>query len=97
MVAVDALTGRQIWKTYVIPDVPKPAGKNAKGTQQFTPSGGGVWNSPTLDPAHRALYVGTGDAYTNPAYKTTDAILALDMDNGKVLWSVQASLAMPGS
>ena len=89
MVAVDALTGRQIWKTYVIPDVPKPAGKNAKGTQQFTPSGGGVWNSPTLDPAHRALYVGTGDAYTNPAYKTTDAILALDMDNGKVLWSVQ--------
>ena len=89
VVAVDALTGRQIWKTYVIPDVPKPAGKNAKGTQQFTPSGGGVWNSPTLDPAHRALYVGTGDAYTNPAYKTTDAILALDMDNGKVLWSAQ--------
>jgi outer membrane protein assembly factor BamB len=89
VVAVDALTGRQIWKTYVIPDAPKPAGRNAKGTQQFTPSGGGVWNSPTLDPAHRALYVGTGDAYTNPAYKTTDAILALDMDNAKVLWSVQ--------
>jgi polyvinyl alcohol dehydrogenase (cytochrome) len=87
--ALDALTGRQIWKTYVIPGAPKPAGKNAKGAQQFTPSGGGVWNSPTLDPQRHALYVGTGDAYTQPASKTTDSILALDMDTGKVLWSVQ--------
>ncbi|HLI83330.1 MAG TPA: PQQ-binding-like beta-propeller repeat protein [Bryobacteraceae bacterium] len=87
--ALDALTGRQIWKTYVIPDAPKPAGKNAKGTPQFTPSGGGVWNSPTIDPARRALYVGTGDAYTKPANQNTDSIMALDIDTGKVLWSVQ--------
>jgi polyvinyl alcohol dehydrogenase (cytochrome) len=89
VVALDALTGRQVWKTYVIPEAPKAAGKNATGTQQFAPSGGGVWNAPTLDPGRHALYVGTGDAYTEPAGKGTDAILALDMDNGKVLWSVQ--------
>jgi len=87
--ALDASTGRQIWKTYVIPETPKPTGKNSNGTQQFGPSGGGVWNSPTLDPERHALYVGTGDAYTAPAAKGTDAILALDMDSGKVLWSVQ--------
>jgi polyvinyl alcohol dehydrogenase (cytochrome) len=87
--ALDALTGRQIWKTYVVPEAPKPTGKNAKGTQQHGPSGGGVWNAPTLDPPRHALYVGTGDAYTAPASKTTDSILALDMDTGKVLWSVQ--------
>lgn len=89
VVALDAFSGRQIWKTYVIPDAPKATTKNAKGTQQFGPSGGGVWNSPTVDPPRHALYVGTGDAYTAPAPKTTDAVLALDMDSGKVLWSVQ--------
>jgi polyvinyl alcohol dehydrogenase (cytochrome) len=87
--ALDAVTGRQIWKTYIIPDVPKLVGKNAKGAQQFHPAGGGVWSAPTLDPKRHALYVGTGDAYTAPAAKTTDAIVALDMDSGKVLWSVQ--------
>jgi polyvinyl alcohol dehydrogenase (cytochrome) len=87
--ALDALTGRQIWKTYVIPQAARATGKNAKGTPQFGPAGGGVWNSPTLDPMRHALYIGTGDAYTAPAPRTTDAILALDMDSGKVLWSVQ--------
>ena len=87
--ALDALTGRVIWKTYIVPDEPKPTGKNAKGTQQFAPSGGGVWNSPTIDPRRRALYVGTGDAYSAPAAKTTDAIVALNLDTGEMLWSVQ--------
>lgn len=87
--ALDAMTGRQIWKTYVIPETPRPTAKNEKGTQQFGPSGGGVWNAPTLDPQRHALYVGTGDSYTAPAATRTDAILALDMDNGKVLWAVQ--------
>jgi polyvinyl alcohol dehydrogenase (cytochrome) len=87
--ALDAQTGRQIWKSYIIPEANKATGKNAKGTQQFGPSGGGVWNSPTLDPRRHALYVGTGDAYTAPAAKTTDAIVALDLDTGKMLWSVQ--------
>ncbi len=67
VVALDAYTGKQIWKTYTITDVPKANGKNAKGTPRFTPSGGGVWSSPTLDPKRRALYIGTGDAYTQPA------------------------------
>lgn len=87
--ALDAQTGRQIWKSYIIPEAPKATIKNAKGTQQYGPSGGGVWNSPTLDPKRHALYVGTGDAYTAPAAKTTDAIVALDLDSGKMLWSVQ--------
>ncbi len=89
VLALDAQTGRQIWKTYMISETPKPAGKNPKGTQLYAPSGAGVWNAPTIDPKRRALYVGTGDAYTNPAAKTTDSIMALSLDDGKVLWSVQ--------
>lgn len=89
IVALDARTGRQIWKTYMIPDAPKPTTKNAKGTQLYAPSGAGVWSAPTIDPKRRALYVGTGDAYTQPAAKTTDSIVALSLADGKILWSVQ--------
>ncbi|HEX4592927.1 MAG TPA: PQQ-binding-like beta-propeller repeat protein, partial [Bryobacteraceae bacterium] len=89
VVALDANTGRQIWKTYVIPDPPKPVKKNSVGTQLWTPSGGAVWNTPTIDPKQHALYVGTGNAYTQPAQERTDAVLALDLDTGKVRWVVQ--------
>ena len=89
IVAMDARTGRRIWKTYIIPEAPKPTRKTSKGIQLWTPSGGAVWSSPTVDPMRRAIYIGTGDAYTEPAPKTTDAIMALSMDTGKVLWSVQ--------
>ena len=89
VVALDAATGKQVWKTYTIAEEPKPLGKNSNGVQRFGPAGGGVWNSPTIDPARHALYVGTGDAYTEPAPDTTDAIMAMDLNTGKILWSVQ--------
>lgn len=89
VVALDAATGRQIWKTYMIPEEPKQIGKNANGTLRWAPAGAGVWNSPTIDEKRHALYIGTGDAYTSPAARTTDSIMALDLDSGKILWSVQ--------
>jgi polyvinyl alcohol dehydrogenase (cytochrome) len=89
VVALDASTGKRIWKTYMIADEPKPAGKNTNGVERFAPAGAGVWSSPTIDARRRVLYVGTGDAYTEPAAKNTDAIIALDLDSGKILWSVQ--------
>jgi polyvinyl alcohol dehydrogenase (cytochrome) len=89
VVALDAATGRQIWKTFTIAEEPKQLGKNSNGAARWAPAGGGVWNSPTIDAQRRALYIGTGDAYTEPAPKTTDAILALALDTGKIVWSVQ--------
>jgi polyvinyl alcohol dehydrogenase (cytochrome) len=89
VVALSAETGKQIWKTYVIPDEPKPTTKNATGTQLFAPSGAAVWNSPTIDTKRRALYVGTGNAYSAPASLASDALVAMDLDSGKILWSVQ--------
>ena len=73
----------------MIPDEPKPVKKNSNGVQRWAPAGAGVWNSPTIDPKRHALYVGTGDAYAEPAAKTTDAIVALDLDTGKMLWTIQ--------
>jgi len=91
VVALEAETGKQAWKTYTIPDPPKPTTKNAAGTQLWGPSGAGVWNSPTIDPRRRALYVGTGNAYSAPAAPTTDAIVAMSLDSGNILWSAQGT------
>jgi polyvinyl alcohol dehydrogenase (cytochrome) len=90
VVALDAATGAQVWRTYVIPEVPKPTRKNSVGVQLMAPAGGAVWNSPTIDPAAHALYVGTGDAFTEPAAKNSDAVVALDLETGNILWSFQA-------
>jgi polyvinyl alcohol dehydrogenase (cytochrome) len=87
--ALDAATGKQIWKSYTIAEEPHPVRKNKQGTQLWGPSGAGVWSSPTIDPKKRAVYVVTGDAYSDPAARTSDAFLAFDMDTGKLLWSRQ--------
>jgi polyvinyl alcohol dehydrogenase (cytochrome) len=86
VVALDAATGKQIWKTYVITDTPQSTGPN-----RFGPAGGGVWSSPTIDPKLHMLYATTGDAYTEPAAKTTDAIMAMDLDTGKIHWVAQGT------
>jgi polyvinyl alcohol dehydrogenase (cytochrome) len=89
VVALDARSGKRLWKTYTITG-PLFAGRtNAAGTRLQGPSGGAVWVSPTLDPQHGALYIGTGDAYSGPVPATTDAILALGLLTGRLLWSVQ--------
>jgi polyvinyl alcohol dehydrogenase (cytochrome) len=89
VVALDAGSGAQIWKTYTIAEAPKPTKKNSKGVQLYAPAGASVWNSPTIDETRRTVYFGTGDSETEPAAKTSDAIMALDMDSGKVLWVYQ--------
>jgi polyvinyl alcohol dehydrogenase (cytochrome) len=89
VVALDAANGHTIWKTYPVQDPPKPTSKLANGVQQYGPNGGAIWSTPTLDVKNHAIYVGTGDAYTKPVSPNTDAIMALDMKTGKVIWSVQ--------
>src|SRR2546427_4764235 len=86
VVALDAATGKQIWKTYTISDTPHAVGKNKLGVRQWGPSGAAIWSSPTLDVNRKILYVGTGDNYSAPATKTSDAVMALDMELGKMLW-----------
>jgi len=88
--ALDANTGKLIWKTYVVPP-PKPSRKNSKGVQQYTSSGGSVWNAPTVDVKRRALYFGTGDGQSNPVPDTTDSVMAISMDTGKILWHYQVT------
>jgi polyvinyl alcohol dehydrogenase (cytochrome) len=89
VVALDAATGARIWIAYTIVEQPRPTGKNAKGAKTFGPSGAVPWSSPTLDLQKRRLYVGTGVNYSNPPTNTSDAIIAFDLDSGRLLWSRQ--------
>jgi polyvinyl alcohol dehydrogenase (cytochrome) len=91
VVALDASTGKEIWKAWVVPEEPKPYRTMPNGVVLYKPAGGAVWNAPTVDPVRGALYVGTGDATTAPPAKTTDAIMAVDINTGKLLWSYQAT------
>jgi polyvinyl alcohol dehydrogenase (cytochrome) len=89
VVALDAATGKQIWKTYTIGEDARPTQKNKVGTQLWGPSGVAVWSTPTVDVKRRLLYVTTGDNYTDPPTTMSDAFLAMDLDSGKILWSRQ--------
>ena len=61
VVALDAATGRQIWKSYTIPEEPKPFRKNSVGTQLWGPSGGAIWSSPVVDESRNALVRHNGE------------------------------------
>lgn len=89
VVALDAATGRQIWKAYTIAEAPQPTTKNAVGTQLYGPAGASVWSAPTIDVQQKALYVATGNSYANPATDTSDAVIAFDLASGRMLWHRQ--------
>jgi polyvinyl alcohol dehydrogenase (cytochrome) len=89
LVALDAATGKQIWKTYTVSEAPHPTSKTAAGVQNWGPSGASIWSAPTIDAKKRIIYAGTGDNFSEPATKTSDAVLAFDLDSGTLLWSKQ--------
>jgi polyvinyl alcohol dehydrogenase (cytochrome) len=76
VVALDEASGRIRWQTFTV-----PPGHD----------GGGVWSTPTIDPATGRLYVGTGNAYHDPAAETTDSIMALDARSGQILGHFQST------
>src|SRR3954447_8871811 len=75
VVALNESTGAVRWLTYTV-----PPGHD----------GGPVWSTPAIDSDTARLYVGTGNAYHEPAADTTDAILALDARNGQIAGHFQA-------
>lgn len=89
LAALDAATGRLVWQTYVIEEPSRPTRKTPGGTQLFGPAGAAIWMAPTLDLQRRTIYVGTGNAYSEPATSTSDAILAVDMETGRIRWARQ--------
>src|SRR5438105_9399191 len=88
--ALRARDGSVVWKTYLV-DPPKRTGQTAAGTPTFGPSGAGVWSRPTVDAARGLLYITTGDNYSHPATLTSDAVMALEIKTGRIVWSQQVT------
>lgn len=87
--ALDATTGKQLWKGYTVLDPAKAYKTNKNGTQLMGPAGAAVWSSPTIDEKRKLVYVSTGNSYTDVDINTSDAILAFDLETGKLVWSSQ--------
>ncbi len=81
--------GSTIWKAYTIDRAPQKTGTNSAGAAQWGPSGAPIWSAPTIDTKRGLLYVGTGDNYSVPATSTSDAVMALDLKTGRVVWTTQ--------
>lgn len=88
VLALDANSGKTLWHTFTI------EGKftdriNKLGAASIGPSGVAVWSAPTVDLEKNLLYVATGDNYSDPPTALSDAVLALELDTGKIAWSHQ--------
>ena len=89
LAALDAASGDVVWQAFTIPEAPAPRGRNPDGYFLMGPAGGAVWSAPTIDDARGVVYAGTGNAYTEPAAPTTDAIVAFDLATGAIRWTRQ--------
>ena len=87
--ALDASSGKTLWTTYTIAEEPKPYRTGPDGGQLFGPAGAAIWSAPTIDPRRGALYVATGDSYSDAPNTGSDAVTAMDLVTGKVRWSRQ--------
>jgi polyvinyl alcohol dehydrogenase (cytochrome) len=85
----DAASGEKQWVGYTIDEEPKVVGKNASGTDRIAPSGAPIWGTPVIDAQRGVMYVGTGENYSSPANDTSDAIIALSLEDGHIVWKQQ--------
>jgi polyvinyl alcohol dehydrogenase (cytochrome) len=90
LTALRVSDGSVVWKSYMV-DPPKKTGVNSVGAEQWGPSGAPIWSSPTIDTKRGLLYVTTGDNYSSPATATSDAVRALEVKTGQVVWSQQTT------
>jgi polyvinyl alcohol dehydrogenase (cytochrome) len=89
VVALDARSGEVVWKAHTIADPPSLLRVYADGTEAWGPAGGGIWSAPTIDAKRRSIYVGVGNTYSGAPQPTTDAVLAFDLDTGRLRWARQ--------
>ena len=95
IVALDAKTGSEIWRTKTIAQ-PGIAGDDSwHGLPAEQRNGASVWTSGSYDPALNLFYSGTGGPIPHSeivrgtgdgAVLYTDSTLALDADTGKIVW-----------
>jgi alcohol dehydrogenase (cytochrome c) len=96
--AHDAVTGKEVWRTYTIPKPGEPGDETWGGVPVDQRWHVGTWMVPSYDPELNLIYVGT--SVTIPAPKFIlggngakhlyhNSTLALNADTGKIVWYYQ--------
>ena len=75
VVSLNASDGKFQWRSHVIPEEPKVTGRHLLFVEKWGPSGAPVWSSPTVDTERDLIFLGTGENYTRPTSRTSDAIM----------------------
>ena len=94
--ALDAGTGREVWRFDVIPDTGAARATWPRGEDAPAPTGGGMWSSFTLDPDAGVLYVPAGNPAPDfmPELREgtnlyTNSVIALEARTGRMRDFVQ--------
>lgn len=92
--ALDAKTGRTVWKFYATPEPGEPGSETWKGDSWKT-GGGSPWMNPAIDPELGLIYWTFGDAKGDPTAREgqnlfTNALVAFDAKTGKMRWYYQS-------
>ena len=86
LVALDAVSGKILWKTRTVAEQPHQVGQTKDGHNVWGPSGASIWDSPTIDPVRNMVYAGTGNNHSNPPTGTSDSMISFNMETGAVQW-----------
>jgi alcohol dehydrogenase (cytochrome c) len=97
VVALDAKTGKEAWTFYSIPG-PGDVGHDTwpADNEEWKRGGGGVWNTPTVDPELGLVIFCTGNPVPQWGGELragdnlfTDSVVAVDLKTGKYKWHYQ--------
>ena len=96
VLAVDAVTGKVLWHFNTIPQDEKDQGWDIAGPTWVggERNGGGIWETPAIDPELGMLYVAVGNPFGDSTKRAgtnlfTDSILALTLSTGTLKWHFQ--------
>jgi len=90
VVAYDAETGKEVWKTYTVPAPGEPGSETWLKADTWKRGGGSVWMTGTYDPDTKLAFWGTGNAAPwfgdqRPGDNLySSSTVALDPDTGKL-------------
>ena len=90
LVALDAETGKEVWRTYTIP-APGEAGNETWPGDTWQYGGGSIWVTGTYDAESKTAYYGVGNAAPWLAEMRkgdnlyTNSVLAIDVESGAIL------------
>jgi hypothetical protein len=95
--ALDAASGKVLWRKYTVPAPGEPGSETWKGTNNaWQPGGAAVWVTETYDPDTNQTIWGTGnpvpmfDPNYRPGYNLyTNSAISWDPENGKMHWYFQ--------